>query len=135
VTGPYETEHEARTSPEVRAVWASWYANPGAGKMEPHNLAMLTAACSAAGVELGAYDLRILGWLAGWEAQTCAVIAGIIKRAAGTTDPDDPAVMSNPERCRRCGACRSACQCPRSGQPMAESAQVISLDERRRAAM
>ncbi len=50
--------------------------------MMPHNAAMLTDACAAAGVELGAYDRRILRWLAGWEPTTCAVVAGIIARAA-----------------------------------------------------
>ena len=49
--------------------------------MAPHNLAMLTAACTAADVELGSYGRRILAWLAGWEPQTCAVIAGLISRA------------------------------------------------------
>jgi hypothetical protein len=32
-------------------------------------------------VELGAYDHRILVWLAGWEPTICAVIAGLITRA------------------------------------------------------
>jgi hypothetical protein len=32
-------------------------------------------------VELGAYDDRILRWLAGWEPATCAVIAGFVSRA------------------------------------------------------
>ncbi len=40
--------------------------------------------CGAAGVELGAYDRRIVAWLAGWEPQTCAVVAGLITRATGT---------------------------------------------------
>ena len=49
--------------------------------MQPPNLAMLRAACEGADVELGAYDLRILAWLAGWEPQVCAVVAGLITRA------------------------------------------------------
>lgn len=44
---------------------------------------MLTDACKVAGVVLGAYDRRILAWLAGYEPSTCAVVAGIIRRAAG----------------------------------------------------
>lgn len=36
----------------------------------------------AAGVEPGAFERRILAWLAGREPETCAVIAGLIGRAA-----------------------------------------------------
>jgi hypothetical protein len=80
--GPLETEAQARQLPAVRAVRDAFSADPGTGKMAPHNFAMLTSACEAAGVDLGAYDRTILGWLAGWEPHTCAVIAGIITRAA-----------------------------------------------------
>jgi len=79
--GPLETERQARELPAVRAVWAAWDRDPGVGKMTPHNLAMLEGACEAAGLELGAYDRRILAWLAGFEPQTCAVVAGLITRA------------------------------------------------------
>lgn len=79
--GPFESEDQACATSAVRAVYKAFDANPGAGRMAPHNLAMLTAAAEAAGVELGAYDRRQLGWLAGWEPTTCAVFAGIIHRA------------------------------------------------------
>lgn len=87
--GPFESEDQADATPAVRAVFAAFDADPGPGKMAPHNLAMLTSACGAAGIGLGAaaeiglgaYDARILAWLAGWEPQTCAVIAGLIRRA------------------------------------------------------
>lgn len=46
------------------------------------NLDMLTDAVNAAGVQLGDYDRRILDWLANYEPATCAVIAGLITRAA-----------------------------------------------------
>ena len=36
---------------------------------------------------LGAYDRRILGWLARWEPTTCAVVAGLITRASLARDP------------------------------------------------
>ena len=76
-TGPYETEHEA--------VSASLYVQRGllgTGRdMTGANLDDLTGACSAAGVQIGAYDLRILRWLANYEPQTCAVVAGLIARA------------------------------------------------------
>ncbi|MFY9927101.1 MAG: hypothetical protein WAK82_03770 [Streptosporangiaceae bacterium] len=79
--GPLETERRARELPAVRAVYAAYGAGPG--KMTPHNLAMLEGACEAAGVGLGAYDRRVLAWLAGFEPQACAVVAGLIARANG----------------------------------------------------
>lgn len=79
--GPFETEVETRELPAVQAVYAAFDRDPGAGRMEPHIHQMLADACSAAGVQLGAYDRRILAWLAGWEPQTCAVVAGLISRA------------------------------------------------------
>lgn len=85
--GPYESEDDARMVPAVQAVYEAFDASPGAGRMAPHNLAMLTAACEAAGIEMGAYDRRILAWLSGWEPQTCAVIAGIIRRAHEAAEP------------------------------------------------
>jgi hypothetical protein len=44
--------------------------------------AILRDALLAAGVELGAYDERMVRWLAGWEWSTVATIASWIKRAA-----------------------------------------------------
>jgi hypothetical protein len=80
--GPFQTEREASNHPAVQAVYGAFDRDPGAGKMAAHNYRMLTAACTAAGVELGDYDSRILTWLANWEPATCAVIAGIITRAS-----------------------------------------------------
>jgi hypothetical protein len=80
VNGPFETEHQARQSPAVRVAYGMW--SPGLGSLTGANHEMLCTACASAGVELGAYDHRILQWLAGFEPQTCAVIAGIISRAA-----------------------------------------------------
>jgi hypothetical protein len=95
--GPFETERQALDWPAVRAVDAVF-------EMTPHNLAMLTDACTAAGVELGAYDRRILGWLAGWEPTTCAVVAGIIARAAAGA-PACPGCVGRGtgEDCNVCG--------------------------------
>jgi hypothetical protein len=80
--GPFETERQALDTPAIRAVFTAFEAAPGQGRMQPPNLAMLRAACKRADVELGAYDLRILAWLAGWEPQVCAVVAGLITRAS-----------------------------------------------------
>jgi hypothetical protein len=83
--GPFETERQALDTAAVRAVFA-----PGPGRMQPPNLAMLRAACEGADVELGAYDLRILAWLAGWEPQVCAVVAGLITRARSNREAVRP---------------------------------------------
>ncbi len=87
--GPYESEQQARETPAVRAVYDAFDADPGVGKMAPHNFLMLVQACEAAGVGLGSpssYDRQILAWLAGWEPQTCAVVAALITRAAAGRD-------------------------------------------------
>ena len=79
--GPYETERQVRELPAVRAVYDAFGADPGPGKMAPRCRCIVDVACSAAGVEIGAYDDRILAWLAGWGPETCAVVAGLITRA------------------------------------------------------
>jgi len=79
--GPFDTDREVRETPAVRAVREAFDADPGAGKMAPHIHRMLCEALTEARVELGAYDHRIVLWMAGWEAETCAVIAGLIIRA------------------------------------------------------
>jgi hypothetical protein len=65
----------------VQAVYDAFDAAPGTGRMQAPNHQLLEEACTAAGVELGAYDHRILLWLAGWEPQICAVVAGWVSRA------------------------------------------------------
>ena len=57
---PYETEREARES--VRNILDS---PPGTGAWTDGNHRLLDDACRAAGVQLGAFDHRILLWLAG----------------------------------------------------------------------
>ena len=88
--GPFETERQALSTPAVRAVYTAFEAAPAPGRMQPPNLAMLRAACEGADVELGTYDLRILAWLAGWEPQICAVVAGLITRARSNREPLRP---------------------------------------------
>ena len=60
--GPYETE-------------------PVGYRPAQANLDLLLQAADVAGVQLGAYDRRILTWLAGYEAATVDVIVGLIARA------------------------------------------------------
>jgi hypothetical protein len=87
VSGPYETEREA--SAAVQHILDS---QPGTGAWGDGNRQLLEDACRAAGVQLGAYDYRIVLWLAGWEPATCAVVAGLITRAAQRPDaPGDDA--------------------------------------------
>jgi hypothetical protein len=79
---PLETEQQARELPAVRAVYEAFGKDPGAGKMRPHNMRMLLDALAAAGVHVGAYDIRIAEWLARWEPATVATVAGWVTRAA-----------------------------------------------------
>lgn len=72
--GPFETEREAIDA----ARWALTGGSPGSEA----NFAVLWGVCKDAGVEVGVYDERILWWLANYEPQICAVVAGLITRAA-----------------------------------------------------
>ncbi len=79
MTGPFETERQARDA----ALGLGGPPRPGWSILSgEQNRAMVAAACEAAGVTLGTYDERILGWLAGFEDSICAVVAGLISRAA-----------------------------------------------------
>lgn len=86
MTGPYETESEALAGPlyqEIRALRDSGLIRSGDPNRLVHGtqLRYLEAACAEAGVELGAFDRKILEWLAGWEASTVQVVVGLIERA------------------------------------------------------
>ena len=78
--GPFETEAQARAA--VAHVYAAAHATTRRGVMTEGSHKLLCEALTAAGVEPGAYDHRIITWLAESEPQACAVIAGIITRAA-----------------------------------------------------
>lgn len=78
MTGPYDTEQEARAG--AHRVVAR---EPGRSILTPGgNHELLARALADAGVELGDYDRRILSWMAGWSDAVCAVVAGWIARAA-----------------------------------------------------
>ena len=51
------------------------------------HLGRLRAAVATAGVELGAYDDRVLVWLAGWEPEVAEVVASLIERASARRQP------------------------------------------------
>jgi hypothetical protein len=108
VNGPYQTEREARAA--VQHITASPAGSWGDGMRR-----LLEDACRAAGVQPGAYDHRIIGWLAGYEPQMCAVVAGLISRAAAgrlagdrlatVLDALDVAADELRERAANCGDC------------------------------
>lgn len=79
VAGPFETREDVR--PAVRAAYEAASQSNRRGVLGEQAHRMLCEAISAAGVELGAYDHRIVQWLAGMEVESCAVMAGIITRA------------------------------------------------------
>ncbi|MDT4934058.1 MAG: hypothetical protein QOK11_1950 [Pseudonocardiales bacterium] len=66
---------------EIQAIEAIGLRDWEPGSYRPRSELALLEACAAAGVQLGAYDRKILGWLAGFEPQACAVIANIVLRA------------------------------------------------------
>lgn len=90
MSGPYRTEADAAAEPMPRAV-AALHAAGLVESGDPQKLvftaklAALVDACEQANVRLGGYDMRVLGWLAGWEAATVQVFVGIILRAARTS--------------------------------------------------
>ena len=88
MTEPCEREHQAADA--ARHI----YASPGTGAWGDGNCRLLEDACRAAGAQLGAYDYRILLWLAGWEPVTCAVIVGWVTPAAvGRLTADQLAIV------------------------------------------
>jgi hypothetical protein len=89
MTEPCETERQAADA--ARHIYDS---PPGTGVWGDGNCRLLEDACRAAGAQLGAYDYRILLWLAGWEPVTCAVIVGWVTRAAvGRLTADQLAIV------------------------------------------
>jgi hypothetical protein len=74
--GPFETGREAADS--VRHITAL---PPGTRAWTAASHRMLCEALSDAGVELGAFDHRIIEWTCGWEPSTVAVIARLIALA------------------------------------------------------
>ena len=84
--GPYETEQQARA--DVAHIHEQARRTVRRGVLAEANHARLMDACQAAGVTLGAFDTKILTWLANYEPETCAVITGLITRANATSGDD-----------------------------------------------
>jgi hypothetical protein len=100
VSGPYEDEDQVLADPAVQAIYARMRGSRDY-RMQDGSAALMLAACEAAGVQLGAYDARILRWLAGFEPQSAAVVAGIITRAAAGKPDATPG--ADVPRCAQCG--------------------------------
>ncbi len=81
MNGPYESERQTLEVPAVRATYAAMGASSRRGVMAEHGHRMLCEAAGASGINLGAYDHKIIQWLAGFGPQECAVFAGLITRA------------------------------------------------------
>ena len=82
---PLESEGQARALPAVRAASAAGDGQAG------WNRVLLAGALAGAGVELGAYDIRVVDWLALWEPHVVACIAGWVQRAGGSEEGDGDA--------------------------------------------
>lgn len=84
--GPYDTEAATLAEPMPREL-SRLHAEDRIRSGDPDRLARNTVlkallnACENAGVEVGAYDLRTLAWLAGMEDSAAQVIIGLISRA------------------------------------------------------
>jgi|SRR5579875_3080380 len=131
IIGPLETLRQARDVPAVRATYDAAHASPRRGVLGERNAAMLDEACRAAGIRRGAWDYRILAWLAGWEPETCVVVAGLIQRAhqAGrdAANADHARQAASPRSCLWCGA--TPAPYVQMGDPFCESCYQDAKEE------
>lgn len=86
MSGPYRTESEALAEPmptRVTNLHRAGLVRSGDPDRRVHNTVTqaLFDACASAGVELGDYDKRILGWLANWETSAAQVVLDMVVRA------------------------------------------------------
>jgi hypothetical protein len=81
---PFESESQALATPAIQAVYRAY--DVGTTSLRDAAADLLLSACEKAGVTLGAYDRRILVWLAGFEPQAATAVAGVIVRAAARSE-------------------------------------------------
>jgi hypothetical protein len=85
--GPFGSDREVRQHPAIAPIIDSliphFEAEPrrALGQAGELSRKLLVDSLVYAGVELGDYDRAIIAWLAGWETETVAVVAGWIQRA------------------------------------------------------
>jgi hypothetical protein len=72
----------------------------GIPQWQSDRLVVLLDACTGAGLTVSAREQHLLSWLAGWEADTVEVIAGLIRRA-GESGPAEGAARISHERLER----------------------------------
>jgi hypothetical protein len=83
--GPYDTDSDAmRDAAHVHQAYRVDYER---GMMGQINEGLLLGALREAGVQLGEFDRRIVGWLADWEPYVVQVIVGWVERAHAGADP------------------------------------------------
>jgi hypothetical protein len=86
VNGPYQSERDAAAEPMPRAVRAL-HDDSRVRSGDPDRLVAtcvmghMADTLAAAGVELGAFDRRIVAWLCGYEPATVQVVLGLVARA------------------------------------------------------
>lgn len=85
--GGLETWQEAYEA--AASVYDAAETDRARGVMAEANHGRLLDTCKAAGIHLGAYDHRILRWLAGWEPETVQVVIGLIERARIEAEVDE----------------------------------------------
>jgi len=79
--GPFNSEREALATRAAAVIRAAFDAAPGYGASVPESLKVMTDACDAAGVDLGAYDLGFLRGVAWRESADAVSLAGMVTRA------------------------------------------------------
>jgi hypothetical protein len=111
--GPYEDERQARV--DVADIYQQARHSARRAVLGEANHALLADACERSGVTLGAYDGRIVAWLAGWEPQMCALVIGLISRAyAAGRESTDTGWLLDPycEEGQHANCPGRLCQCP-----------------------
>lgn len=79
---PIETAAQVHRLPAVDIAYAAADASGRQGGLTGQSHKILCSAVTAAGIEIGAHDHRVITWLAGYGPEICAVLASLITRAA-----------------------------------------------------
>jgi hypothetical protein len=126
--GPFETRDQVRALGAVRAAYDAAHVSTRRGVLGEHGRRMVEDACTAAGVGLGGYDGRVISWLAGWEPEICAVVAGLVARAAAcqgvTGSPDLATVLGALEHAEQLMRERADAWCEECATSAAEACRV-----------
>jgi hypothetical protein len=126
MSGPYESSGDALR--DAAHVYDASRRQERRGTMGQVNEGLLLASLTEAGVQLGAYDRVIAGWLAGFEPETVQVVMGWIERAfdAGAVFVADGNPADTPKR-----ATRPARALPTAEALLGLAADVMGLEAAR----